>query len=185
MEVIKGRLSFSCHFVASTMKTSLLKTALSAGIPFGILMGLLFGLTSGLTQGLILGCLSGLLFGGLIAAFVQYQSGKMSSRNSDFEGETVLLEGPANHFLNAESRGGWLTLTPSRLAFRSHGANVQNEPLDIMLSAIAKASPSNIFGIIPNGLTIRTNEGKETFVVTLNKRWAREISAQLNPTQTD
>ncbi len=167
------------------MKTSLLKTALAAGLPFGIIMGLFFGFNTGLYPGLVLGCFSGLLFGGLIAVFVQYQSRKMSSPHGNFEGETILLEGPANHFLNAEGRGGWLTLTPTRLAFRSHGVNAQNEPLDIALGAIAKASPSNTLGIIPNGLTIRTHAGKETFVVTQRKRWATEISAQLSQANAD
>ena len=168
------------------MKTNLLKTAIVSGLPFGIIMGLIFSLSSGnFLPGLILGGLSGIFFGSLIAAFLGHQSGKMSSSNDHFEGEIVLLEGPANHFLNAEGRGGWLTLTPTRLAFRSHGANAQNQPLDIELGAIAKATPSNTIGIIPNGLTIRTHKGKETFVVTQRKRWATEISANLNQAKAD
>lgn len=100
----------------------------------------------------------------------------MESKDDSFEGEDVLLQGPANHFLKKEGRGGWLTLTQSRLAFRSHGKNIQNAPLDVFLEDIDSVSKSSTLGIIPNGLRVVTLAGKvESFVVSNRKHWVNLI----------
>lgn len=109
----------------------------------------------------------------------------MESRDATFEGEAALFQGPANHFLKVEGRGGWLTLTKTRLAFRSHGKNIQNQPMDIAISNILKAKPTMTAEFIANGLRITKKDGeKESFVVSHRKEWAKRISDQLKAGQS-
>jgi hypothetical protein len=101
---------------------------------------------------------------------------KLKSHGGVFEGETVLHEGPANHFLHFEGRGGWLVLTAKRLAFRSHGMNLQNQPLDIPLCAIRSARATLTWGLIPNGLTVlKIDGGRERFVLSSRRVWESKI----------
>jgi hypothetical protein len=162
-----------------------LKYTLMAGVPFGLGMGAFFALRSGnLTTGGVLGLLCGALFGLIIAVFAETAHRKMQSRSGIFEGEPVIREGPANHFLRRESRGGWLTLTPTRLAFRSHGMNIQNGQLDIALRDIEAAQASMTASIVPNGLRVTRTDGVvESFVVSGRKDWARAISQAVARTQ--
>jgi hypothetical protein len=105
---------------------------------------------------------------------------KMKSAEAIFEGEAVILQGPANHFLRGEGRGGWLTLTPTRLAFRSHGVNLQNRPVDIDIDDVAEAVAVLTVGIVPNGLRIRRKDGqRESFVVSRRKEWVRCVQRQI------
>lgn len=157
------------------------KIAFLTGMPYGLFMGLFFGWLFGL-RGLALGLCAGIFFGISMAAFAWIQSKKMRSTDERLEGEAILMQGPANHFLRGEGRGGWLTLTPSRLIFRSHGYNIQNSPLDIPLAEIREATPSLTMRIIPNGLRVNTKNGhRESFVVSNRKDWARRITEQLYP----
>ncbi len=152
------------------------KTAVATGIPFGVLMGLYWAFISNATLGLILGAFCGMAFGLVMAGFMEFQRTRLEARSKVFEGEPVLHQGPANHFLGAESRGGWLTLTPTRLSFRSHGANFQNQPVDIPLSEIISAHPSRTLGVVPNGLKVKTRLGTESYVVGGRKVWARLVT---------
>ena len=168
------------------MLERLATTAVMVGVPFGLFMGLFFGWQHGARVGLSAGAVSGFLFGPALAVFAEMQRRKLRPLDDMFEGEPVLYQGPANHFHRAEARGGWLTLTATRLAFRSHGKNIQNHPLDIDLKSIASASPSRTAGCIPNGLLIRTHGGeKESFVVARRKVWADMIqrTAKAEPSQ--
>ncbi len=156
----------------------LLKTACFTGLAFGVSMGLFFALRFGsATAGILGGVFSGVFFGITIAAFAEVQAKRMKVKpGGEFEGEPVLHQGPANHFLNREGRGGWLTLTPTKLAFRSHGKNIQNDPVDINLADITEAHASRTIGIIPNGLRVRLESRKtETFVVHGREVWADAI----------
>jgi len=155
-------------------------TASFTGIPFGVFMGLFFTWQYGNDFGIPSGIVSGIFFGLAIAAFVERQRKKMESNDGTFEGEKIIHQGPANHFLNGEGRGGWLTLTSSLLAFRSHGSNVQNQPYDLNVNEIIGADPAFTFYIIPNGLRISTNKGDEPlFVVSKRKQWASLIKQQI------
>jgi hypothetical protein len=161
-----------------------LRYTLMSGVPFGLGMGAFFAVRTGdLTIGSILGLLCGVLFGLSIAVFGEIAHRKMRSRSGLFEGEPVVREGPANHFLTRgsrggrESRGGWLTLTPTRLVFRSHGVNIHNGALDISLRDIEAAQPSMTILLIPNGLRVTRRDGiVESFVVFGRTGWARAIS---------
>lgn len=152
------------------------KTALISGIAFGALMAPLLILLYGTKTGSICTGAGGGAFGIILSAFVEWQRKKMESPSGNFEGEEILFQGPANHFLNRESRGGFLTLTPTRLAFRSHGMNVQNSNFDVLTSEIEKAWPARSLGIIPNGLRVQKKEGAiEKYVVMANKDWVARI----------
>ncbi len=123
-----------------------------------------------------MGSISGVLFGVMMGAFVSYQKKKFEMERPSFAGEDLVKEGGANHFRNIEAVGGWIYLTDKRLLFRSHSINVQRHELSIPLQKISEAKPCMTFGIIPNGLQIRTIDGdREKFVVEDRKEWARQI----------
>ncbi|MEM8529687.1 MAG: hypothetical protein AAGF95_02535 [Chloroflexota bacterium] len=156
-------------------------TLLFTGVPFGLFMGLFFTLQYGFSLGLWLGLISGVLFGLAMSIFVEVQHRRMASPNGVFNGEEIFLQGPANHFMNGEGRGGWLTLTPTRLVFRGHGMNIQNNDVTIGLAEIESARPVTTLGIIPNGLEIvRKNGRHERFVVRGRRRWIAYITETLD-----
>jgi hypothetical protein len=140
------------------MKRERLVQFLLMGLPFGFVMGLQHGFQYGVYRGVIGGTISGVLFGiGMsyfFSSFSKRQKIKMESENGVFENEVVIHEGPANHFLKLEGRGGWLTLTKTQLAFRAHGKNIQNLPLTIPISDIALAQPSATAKLFQNGLCV-------------------------------
>lgn len=167
------------------MKIRFIKNATVTGFPFGLAMGVVFGLQSGPAAGIAAGIFCGFAFGFAMAAFAEYQAIRMKRQNAEFSGEEILFQGAANHFCHGEGRGGWLTLTPGKLLFRSHGRNLQNQPVDIELTNISKAVPVSTAGIIPNGLEVvlQNNNGAERFVVCGRKEWIRKISEQLANTK--
>lgn len=155
-----------------------MKTAIAAGVPFGIVMAGVFYWLAG-PDGVVAGVVAGGMFGVTIAKFASTQAKRMaSSEGQSFEGETVVVQGPANHFAKGESRGGWLTLTGTKLAFRSHGKNIQNHPVDIPLSRIMEAREARTLGIVPNGLHVLLADGTvERFVVQNRAVWAERVRA--------
>jgi hypothetical protein len=162
---------------AFDMTKRLFKTALLTGIPFGVLMGLFFLFIFRSPNSIFLGLACGVAFGMFLAIFTEIQRKKMESTDGTFEGEAIVFQGPANHFFNGESRGGWLTLTPSKLAFRSHGMNAQNQNLDIDLEELAEVVTSLTLGIIPNGLRVVLRTGrKESFVLYDREKWRKLIA---------
>jgi hypothetical protein len=156
-------------------------TFVSTGTPFGLLMALIFAFQFGLSSGVVAGVVSGVFFGLAIILFVLLMSNRMRIRGN-FENETVLWQGPANHVLGAEARGGWLILTPTRLTFRTHGLNFQNQKIDIARSDILSAQAGQSFGFLPNLLRIILISGTtQTFVVRDRKRWIRQLCESTDP----
>jgi hypothetical protein len=154
------------------------KMALSTGLPFGAVMALVLGLQRGPLVGAISGVFAGVLFGGMLAAFAEVQRRRMEIKGGTFEGEPILYQGPANHWLGAEARGGWLVLTPRRLAFRSHGKNIQNAGVDLPLGEVAGYEASRSLGIIPNQLRVRRRDGAvDKFVVTERAAWLTALAS--------
>lgn len=157
----------------------LLQTVLRAGLPFGIAMGLFFGFQHGLAGGLVLGAVTGLLFGVALALFTEAQRKKMEVRG-DYQGEPILHQGPANHWRRGEARGGWLLLTPRRLLFRSHNANLQNEPVELAVADLRGSEPCRSLGIVPNGLRVHLVSGaQERFVVSERATWVARIATAI------
>jgi len=161
------------------MKKQKIYWTLGWGIPMGVLWASLMSLGSDRISfwGIVLPsiavfCAAGYLMGWIMHKFAMAQRKKLKSVDGLFEGEKVLMEGPANHFVGWEGRGGWLTLTPTRLTFRSHGKNLRNQPVEISLDQIDSTTPSSTLGIIPNGLRVARVNGKaEKFVVTNRTMW--------------
>jgi hypothetical protein len=158
----------------------LLKTALFTGVPFGLFMGLFLALSYGRKVGVPMGFACGLLFGIFVALFAESQRKKMQSRDGTLDGEAILFQGPANHFQNTEGRGGWLTFTATRLVFKSHGMNIQNQSLNIKVGEILEVRPTLTIGFIPNGLRITLKNGRqESFVVQNRNKWFKVISQEI------
>jgi hypothetical protein len=153
-----------------------LRAPLLAGLPFGLVFGLVIGVKSGVTAGLVAGVVSGVLFGGAMALFASAQRTRLEARDATFEGEPVLHQGPANHWAGLEARGGWLVLTASRLAFRTHGFNVQNQVIRIPLGEVAQVEATRSLGVVPNGLRIIRRDGRdERFVVSGRDAWVSAV----------
>lgn len=151
------------------------KSFLLAGSFFGAFMAAFFSFQYGAFIGIPSGLGSGLLFGVFIAAFGIYQARRFKGQCPLTDGETLLKEGPANHFVRAEGVGGWLYLTSARLFYRSHKINIQNHELTIPLADISKATTALTAGIIPNGLHVETNGRTERFVVHGSRSWVEAI----------
>ncbi len=151
------------------------KDVARAGVPFGASMAVVFGAQFGPRAGVPLGLSSGLLFGLALSAFGAYQRTAFSRMVPDWDGERVLKQGPANHFVRWEGVGGWLYLTDKRLLFRSHKLNAQTHELSIPLAEIVEARPGATAWVVPNGLRVVTTTGEERFVVQGRRLWAGEI----------
>jgi predicted acylesterase/phospholipase RssA len=151
-------------------------TFILTGGSFGGLMAAIFTMTFGISMGAMVGVASGILFGSAITLFVALLSVRMRVKG-DFESEPVLWQGPANHFMRGEARGGWLVLTPTRLAFRPHSLNLQNQRIDIARQYIRVAQPGRALGFLSNRLQVVLVDGRaETFVVQGQKRWVQQLA---------
>lgn len=158
-----------------------LKVTVATGLPFGILWGGFMRLAMGPSFGLGVALAAGTLFGLMMAGFQAWMSdSKRRSKQMPFEsraGETVVHEGPANHKLGLEYRGGWLFLTNERLAFRPHAMNIQKDTLDLERADLAKIDLVATLGVVPNGLLVTTRDGKEQrFVVVERSEWAKALN---------
>ena len=106
-----------------------------------------------------------------LSAVMQRKIGGTTALNPD-----VIYSGAANHFLNGESVGGGLYLMNDKVLFKSHKLNIQNHELLLDINEVAEVHFYNTLGIIPNGLEIRTTNGKvEKFVVYKRKIWKQKI----------
>jgi hypothetical protein len=157
------------------------KLAVLTGVPFAILWGGFMRLTMGPQFGLGVAAATGMLFGLCIATFSAWMRKKLIANRSLLNlevGEAVEHEGPANHWLGAEARGGWLYLTERRLSFRPHSINVQKDTVDLKRSEILGTGFKNGLGFIPNGLLVHTPAGTHHFVVEERARWKELIGTQ-------
>ena len=63
-----------------------------------------------------------------------------------------------------------------KISFKSHSINIQRHELSIPLQKITEVKPCMTFGIIPNGLRVKTIDGNtEKFVVEDRNDWAKKI----------
>lgn len=157
-----------------------LRRVVAAGIPFGVGMGIYFSFRYGIPGGALAGIASGIFFGLAMTLFAEKQRVRMGAKDGVFDGHDVIHEGHANHFKRAEDRGGWLTLTADKLSFRSHGQNIQNQPVEINLADILNLKLTRSLGMIPNGFCVTSMDGTvNRFVVTGRSEWLRIVSAHL------
>ena len=166
----------------------ILKLFLLMWFSFGGGMSLFFTWKYGYKSGVIGGVVSGFLFAGFMSAFAIYQARQFRGRCPLIEGETLLKEGSANHFVGAEGVGGWLYLTSARLHFRPHKFNIQKHELSIALKNMTGLKTSGKFSFILNDLVIETHEGTEKFVVQAARDWVEAIeqataARPMNPTE--
>ena len=164
------------HGIGPGATSKFIKMMLLTGIPFGFFMGMFWSVQYGWKSGVVMGTVSGLFFGVLMGAFAGYQRKKFQVETHSFPGEDLVKQGGANHFRNLEGVGGWMYLTDQRLLFRYHSMNIQRHELSIPLREISEAKPRMTYGFIPNGLEIKTFDGRlEKFVVEDRKDWAKKI----------
>jgi hypothetical protein len=164
------------HGLGPRSDNKFLKVMLVTGIPFGLFMGIFWAFSYGPISGIVMGGLAGLLFGAAMSAFAGYQKKKFESDRPLVPGEDLVKEGGANHFKKIEAVGGWIYLTQKRLLFRPHSINFQRQELSVPLSEISEVKLRKTFWIIPNGLEIKTIDGRtEKFVVEDRQDWVKKI----------
>jgi hypothetical protein len=99
------------------------------------------------------------------------------------EGEALLHQSNANHFVGIEGVGGLLVLTSARLLFQSHQLNVQKHRWEAKLSDVASFQRRKTGGLIPNGLSVVLRNGEEhRFVVMGAADWEAHLAQALPPT---
>ncbi len=147
-----------------------------SGIPFAVGMGAFFAWQYGIVVGISSGLVSGVLFGIAMAAFVRFQSKRVQSNKPIFADEELILDGPANHFLNLEGVGGWLYLTDKRMYFKSHAFNLQVHEISIPLNEVSNISIGKSLWLIRNQLHCHfVDERVERFVVNNPDYWLEHI----------
>lgn len=157
----------------------ILVSALLAGLAFGSGMGIFFGIRWGdFERGIVAGIASGIFFGLATAIFAYLgQLRKPAVQRQELPGEKVEYSDLANHFMGAESVGGWLFLTKDRLFFKSHSYNIQNHELSIPLRKIIDVKPVMTLWVVPNGLEVTLETQKiERFVVHQRSKWISAIN---------
>ncbi len=112
-------------------------------------------------------------------SFAQRQTAKFRINALDFGSESVLMEGPCNHFKGVEGVGGYFWLTDERVHFASHSINVQPHTWTTQLSDIRDVAAVMTLGLIDNGLHISTEKGTERFVVNNSRAWAEMIQEHI------
>ena len=131
--------------------------------------------------GIISGLVAGLIYGGLMGLFLKskfIQQGGKFDKDAD---EEIVFEALANHFKKLEAVGGKIYLTNKRLVFISHKANIQNHQLFIGLNDIVTVERYKTFGIINNGILVRTKEKAiEKFVVNESKELVEKLNSELS-----
>jgi len=153
-----------------------LKIAVLAGVPFGLLMAVVLAPVSNSGVSLKIALATGGAFGLLMAGFAAWQRSRFTQEDPCGEGERLVKQGPANHFLGWEAVGGWLSLTDQRLLFRSHRFNVQRHELPIPLAEVKRVEACWTAWIIPNGLRVVTARGTERFVVEGRQSWVTALN---------
>ncbi len=165
-----------------------IKTSLLMGVPFGFFMAIpVFGLAylvvgweTSIMLGLATWIGAGVLFGCSMAACSEIFIVAMQPAAPKFEGHTIAFQKGANHFAGYEGRGGWLTMTETHLAFRSHGINFQNHPIDIQLEDIDRVVPLRLLLLFPTGLRVLLKDGtNHLFAVQNRGEWAKKIEEQI------
>lgn len=157
------------------MKTEI-KSSILAGLEFGFLFGIFLAVIYGFKHALIAGPISGFAFGTMAYFFITSRTVKNQTQIANVEGEDIIFSDVANHFKHGEGVGGKLYLLADKLQFKSHSFNFQNHELIINLDKIKEVQVYNLFGLIPTGLTIITNDGQvEKFAVNNRRRWKNEI----------
>jgi hypothetical protein len=156
------------------------KNSLRAGLVFAVVFGIVLFFFTPPLFALIIAPVCGAFFG---IALYFFLSNKKIIQQTEFKnayGETVLYSGLANHFMGWEAVGGKLYLLKDRLEFQSHSLNIQNHHMIIPLKGIQEIQVYHSLGIIPNGLSILTKEGKkEKFVLSNHKIWKEKIEQLL------
>ena len=151
-----------------------IKNSILAGLIFGLLFGTFQVFSNGINYGVISGLISGLLFGMFIHLFPK--AVKRQTQIETKDGESIIHSGSANHLKNREAVGGKLYLLIDKLQFKSHRLNLQNHEFTIHIDQIKEVTFYNNLGIIPNGLAISLEDGRqEKFVVSDRQLWKTEI----------
>jgi hypothetical protein len=157
------------------------RLAVISGLLYGLPMSVWFSIQSGryaigVPAGIVAGVFFGIVFSWLMSWFGRRQAAHFKVVRPDFGSETVVFEGPANHFKGAEGVGGYLWLTGDRIHFASHNFNFQNHRWTARFPEIAAVEAVRTIGVFNNGLLVHLTTGeKERFVVNDNAGWVAAI----------
>jgi hypothetical protein len=157
-----------------------IRNSILAGLAFGLFFGLFLTFRYNTNYSLIGGPIFGFFFGIAIYFFVTSKTVKRQTQIENPEGKSIIHSGGANHFLNGEAVGGKLYLFIDKLQFQSHNFNIQNHSQILEINEIKEVTFFNTLGLIPNGLSILTADGKTEKLVVNNRRlWKKEIEKRI------
>ena len=97
------------------------------------------------------------------------------------EGEQVIRKGKANHFVGITNVGGNLYLTNKRVIFETNALNfIQEHTWSLEYNNIKEIGKKNTLFIIPNGITLISNDNKtDRFVVFGRDKWIKDIKEKI------
>ncbi|QJD83218.1 GRAM domain-containing protein [Cohnella herbarum] len=76
----------------------------------------------------------------------------------------------ANLFRGIESVGGRIRISDKSVLFTAHAINIQTQITEIAFDQISTITKRNTLGLIPNGMTIETRDGKKYKFVLWNRQ---------------
>jgi hypothetical protein len=155
------------------------KLSIVSGICFGIMTGIF--LAGEFNLYIVIGCavITAIILSLFFNWLLNPERIMRQAAITDLKGNSVLHEGPANHFKNGEAVGGKLYLLKNEILFKSHKFNIQNHSQTISLQQIKEITFHNTLGLVDNGMAITTADGKvEKYVVNNRQQWKEKIEKQ-------
>ena len=101
------------------------------------------------------------------------------------EGESFLARERANLFRGWEGVGGMITVTDKRIIFQPHMFNIQRDVVEIPLKDIVDVRERSTYGLINNGMLVKTGSGQEyKFVLNNREKIINLIKQHMGPLRT-
>ncbi len=87
----------------------------------------------------------------------------------------------ANYMRGIEAVGGWINFDEKGLTFRSHPINIQTGETRIEYADIREIKKRRTLGIVPNGISIYTNDNFEhKFVIYKREQVIEFLKSKMN-----
>ncbi len=148
--------------------------AIAFGVPIGLVVWAIYGdgqfaLYAGLGGGIAFGVI-------MVVVMAAVSARTAKNRPALDDGEVLIKEDAANHFVGMVAVGGWLFLTNRRLHFKSHAANTRNHETSYPLAEITGLAATRTMGLVPNSFVATMASGAdEKFVVRGRAKWVAAV----------
>ncbi|RZK58056.1 MAG: hypothetical protein EOO87_01305 [Pedobacter sp.] len=152
-----------------------IRNSIFAGIILGVFIGIYLAFNMQTNVAVVIGVfcavVSPILFYVKIFSKIDYTI-KFEKINPSL----IIYSGLANHFKNQIAVGGTLYLLNDKLIFQSNGINFTHRHEHIIyLNQISEIDFFDTIGFVSNGLSVKTNNKREQFVVNKREVWKEQI----------